>query len=107
MPQKVYNGSDTRLHGARLDVYLEEEQANEDRGNLSAVYDLEPDKNGDAKVVASLPKRVRFYHAKIDSHSLASGESYQSLKNVMIIMIRQPAKEIKRVTALHGADEGV
>ena len=90
MPQKVYYGSDTHLHGARLDVYLEEqtkEQENEESEDLPAVYDVEPDKNGRAVDISSLPKRVRFYHAKIDSHGLMAGESYQFLKNVVIIMI--------------------
>ena len=35
----------------------------------------------------SLPKRTRFYHAKIDADSLASGEDYSKLKNVTVIFI--------------------
>ena len=35
----------------------------------------------------SLPKRVRFYRAAIDSKSLQSGVDYGRLKNVIIIMI--------------------
>ena len=90
IPQKVYYGSDTHLHGARLDVYLEElteEQENRRQEEQTTIYDVEPDKNGAAADVASLPRRVRFYHAKMDSYSLMAGESYESLKNVMIIMI--------------------
>ncbi len=95
MPQKVYYGSDTHLHGARLDVYLEEVDkewvdrlpADRDLEDVATVYDVEPDKNGAVVDVVSLPKRVRFYHAKMDSHSLTAGESYESLKNVIIIMI--------------------
>ena len=35
----------------------------------------------------ALPRRVRFYHAKIDSDSLESGKNYHALKNVVIILI--------------------
>ncbi len=82
IPQKVYYGSDTDLHGARLDVYLEDALE-----EPATVYDVEPDKNSQTEIVESLPKRVRFYHAKMDSRSLKSGEGYHTLKNVVIIMI--------------------
>lgn len=82
IPQRVYYGSDTDLHGARLDVYLEE--ADEEQ---ATVYDVEPELKTGADIVKSLPKRMRFYHAKMDSRSLKSGEEYDSLKNVVIIMI--------------------
>ena len=84
--QKVYYGSDTDRHGARLDVYLEEENADV-LMKRAAVYDVEPEQSGDADVRAALSRRVRFYHAKIDAGSLKSGESYHSLKNVIVIMI--------------------
>ena len=51
------------------------------------IYDVEPEKKDSEKVVTSLPKRVRFYHAKIDSENLKSGKDYHALKNVIIIMI--------------------
>lgn len=79
IPQKVYYGSDTDLHGARLDVYLEEDGA--------SIFDVEPDKNDNRADIAALPKRVRFYHAKIDARSLKAGADYSHLKNVIIIMI--------------------
>ncbi|MDY3249090.1 MAG: hypothetical protein SOX32_01930 [Candidatus Choladocola sp.] len=34
-----------------------------------------------------MPRRTRFYHAKIDARSLKSGENYHSLKNVTVILI--------------------
>lgn len=91
IPQKEYYGENTDLHGARLDVYLEEEKPDflldfEDEG-VPSVYDLEPEKKKDQETRDNLPKRVRFYHAVIDSHSLKSGKSYGNLKNVLIIMI--------------------
>ena len=84
IPQKVYYGTD--MHGARLDVYLEEYPSAESEG-AAVVYDVEPDKNDDTEAVEALPRRVRFYHAKIDGDSLKSGESYQKLRNVIVILI--------------------
>ena len=85
VPQKVYYGSDTNKHRARLDVYLEETSG--DGPGRATVYDMEPDNNSDKQSIAALPKRTRFYHAKIDASSLKAGESYHSLKNVVVIMI--------------------
>ena len=82
--QKVYHGTDTDKHGARLDVYIEENVTNESENDIT-VYDVEPDKN--TKDINILPQRVRFYHAKIDARSLKSGESYRMLKKVIVIMI--------------------
>lgn len=89
VPQKVYYGSDTDKHGARLDVYLEEENEKADREHPenAVIYDIEPDKNNDAESRKALPKRMRFYHAMIDGKSLKAGESYHNLKRVIIIMI--------------------
>lgn len=86
VPQKVYYGNDTDKHGARLDVYLEEYPSPESVGD-AVVYDVEPDKNDDPEAVQALPRRVRFYHAKIDGDSLKAGENYQRLKNVIVILI--------------------
>lgn len=86
IPQKVYHGADTDQHGTRLDVYLEEE-SDELTAEVADLFDVEMEKKSDDVSVKSLPKRLRFYHAKIDSHSLKSGEQYQRLKNVIVIMI--------------------
>ena len=84
IPQKIYPGTDTDKHGTRLDIYIEENMTNESENDIT-VYDVEPDKN--INDINILPKRVRFYHAKIDAHSLKSGESYRMLKKVIVIMI--------------------
>lgn len=81
IPQKVYYGSDTDKHGARLDVYIEED------GAAGTVYDVEPDKNDSRELIDALPRRVRFYHSKIDGRSLKSGDDYSKLKQVIILMI--------------------
>lgn len=85
--QKIYHGADTDKHGARLDVYLEEELPNDNMVTKATVYDIEPDNNDAKKYISALPKRVRFYHAKIDGKSLKAGEDYHALKNVIIVMI--------------------
>ncbi|MCD8013033.1 MAG: Rpn family recombination-promoting nuclease/putative transposase [Lachnospiraceae bacterium] len=86
VPQKEYPGADTDLHGARLDVYVEAEP--EETGlERASVYDVEPEQNDRKELIRVLPRRVRFYHAKIDAVSLGSGEGYRHLKNVIVIMI--------------------
>ena len=48
--QKSYGGLDTGYHGARLDVYIEEgDEVEVDSTNVSAIYDIEPDKNNKKK----------------------------------------------------------
>ena len=98
VPQKVYYGTDTDIHGARLDVYLEEPLSDTNIEN-SIVYDLEPDKNSDIKAVEALPRRVRFYHAKIDGDSLQSGKDYENLKNVTVVFI-SPEQDRGRFSVL-------
>ncbi|MCM1325091.1 MAG: hypothetical protein NC094_13300 [Bacteroidales bacterium] len=83
--QKVFYGADTGLHGARLDVYIEPE--GEEPEGKAAVYDIEPDRQEDSAGLRSLPRRVRFYHGKMAARSLSSGADYDTLKDVVIIMI--------------------
>lgn len=79
VPQKVWYGEVPESHGVRLDVYLDEEE-----GEL---FDMEPDDNSGAGDVAALPRRVRFYHSKIDAGNLAAGEDYSALRDVTVIFI--------------------
>lgn len=83
--QRTYPGDNPQLHGARLDVYLEESAVSGE--NVSWSYDIEPEKDSKPMAIRSLPKRVRFYHAKIDAKGLKAGDSYHKLKNVAVIMI--------------------
>ena len=84
--QKVYPGKDTDMHGARLDVYMEEVTDIEIPED-AMIIDLEPNQESDTNNIKALAKRVRFYHAKIDTKALGSGESYHALKNVVVIFI--------------------
>lgn len=77
--QKTWYGEDPQGHGVRLDLYLDEEDGE--------IFDMEPDSNGGAGDVAALPRRVRFYHSKIDAGNLAAGEDYKALRNVVVIFI--------------------
>ena len=77
--QKAYPGENTDRHGIRLDVCLDEHGGD--------IVDLEPDQNSSAEDVKSLPRRGRFYHAKIDAGSLARGMEYSALRNVVVIFI--------------------
>lgn len=79
MPQRFLQGEDTDRHGIRMDVYLDEED-----GEL---FDMEPDNNSGKDDISSLPKRARFYHAKLDAGTLKAGEEYGSLRNVIVIFI--------------------
>lgn len=86
--QKSYEGLNTDLRGARLDVYVESDDSAEiDASEDASIYDLEPDKNDKAKYIAAFPQRIRFYHAIIDSRSLKSGEDFGKLKRVYVIFI--------------------
>ncbi len=84
--QKVFYGADTRLHGARLDVYLEPVEAGEP-GGRAAVYDIEPDLKTPAADRRTLSRRTRFYHGKIAARSLNAGADYDTLKDVVVVMI--------------------
>ena len=85
IPQKVYYGQDTSLHGIRMDVYMEETIDNETLLEEAAIYDIEPEK--EEKKKSSLPRRVRFYHSTIDVNCLKSGVDYRELKKVIVVMI--------------------
>ena len=82
VPQKTYFGMDTDKHGARLDVFIEER---EDQEAVTAVYHMEAQKR--KLNLAALLRRMRFYHAKIDSASLGTDEEYEDLRMVISIVI--------------------
>ena len=85
IPQKVYYGSDTDTHGARLDVYLEETE--DDALENATIYDVEPESDSKVFSLKSIARRNRFYHSKIDSASLKAGMDYEVLKDVVVIFI--------------------
>lgn len=87
VPQKVYYGSDIDKHGARLDVYLEEEIDEEGIRENVTIFDIEPESENKDEDMETLARRIRFYHSKIDAGSMKAGIDYRSLKDVIVIMI--------------------
>ena len=83
--QRAFGGRDEGFRGARLDVLAEEELM--DVLADPSVFDIEPDNNGDVVSLKDLPKRVRFYHAIIDSRCLKKGEGVGKLKRVFVIFV--------------------
>lgn len=79
VPQRVMCGADPEKHGIRMDVYIDE--------NDGEIIDIEPDQNDGKADVKAVPRRNRFYHAKIDSANLAAGDDYSNLRNVVVIFI--------------------
>lgn len=79
VPQRVMCGTDPDKHGIRMDVYIDE--------NAGEIIDIEPDQNDSMYDIEAVPRRNRFYHAKIDSANLAAGDDYSNLRNVVVIFI--------------------
>lgn len=79
IPQRILPATDEISHGVRLDVYLDE--------NGGEIIDVEPDQNHRKEDIAALPRRTRFYHAKIDAASLSKGSTYDKPRNVIVIFI--------------------
>lgn len=88
VPQMNFYGQDTDRHGARLDVYIEENSEGGDGAlSVGSIFDIEPDRTEHTKEKKFLPRRVRFYCSTIDTRNLQSGSDYSQLKNVIIIML--------------------
>ncbi len=83
VPQKFYYGADSDSHGARLDVYIEEEK----QGLTGRLFDIEPDKNDKESLRKALPQRVRLYHVLMDQECLKAGQDYDTIRQVVVIMV--------------------
>lgn len=64
-----------------------EPEVEEGTREQATVYDIEPDRKDSSEDKRLLPRRVRFYHAKITAKNIRSGGDYDELKNVIISMI--------------------
>jgi predicted transposase/invertase (TIGR01784 family) len=93
IPQKNILGIDTSRHGIRMDAYIEAISGEElmpgvenvvDAEVAPDIYDIEPNKKSEKEV---LPKRMRYYHALIDTQLLTTSAEYDRLQNVVIIVI--------------------
>ena len=59
--------------GTRLDIYAED-----DKGNM---YDIEMQLTKTRELVP----RSRYYHCEMDGHQIATGETYEDLKQSIVI----------------------
>lgn len=79
VPQRFISADSPDVHGIRMDMYIDDDEGE--------IFDIEPDQNDGRMEIKVIPRRTRFYHAKIDSANLASGEDYSCLRNVVVIFI--------------------
>ena len=87
--QRLYSGNDSDKRGARMDVVVEEDTADvlELKPEEAVIYDIEADNNDKTRDIMVLPKRTRFYHAKMDSDSIKAGAGFDQLHRTYVIMI--------------------
>ena len=79
--QKTYEGEDTDLHGARLDLYVEEKDAVKmDEKNVPNVYDLEPDKNNEQDSLGTCTKSLSRTDIQDISKKLPNYEEWKTEK---------------------------
>ena len=85
--QSVFQGDTPELRGIRLDVEITEKIDHSTEEGESAecrIYDVEAQN----REVADIPRRGRFYQAKLDSKGLESGEkSWSNLPDLYVIFI--------------------
>ena len=84
-PQHAIYGSDTEHKGVILDVLIEEVYENSSAPGNS--IDLEVDQNKSEEDVNAWPMRARYYHSTIDRKMLKSGDKYDKLRPVYVIII--------------------
>ena len=78
--EKIINGRGTGQHGIRMDVYVSSYEGENDEAKI---YDIEPN----LYRCKSEERRTRYYHALVDSKILKTGEDYDTLQDVIVIMI--------------------
>lgn len=88
IPQRVLQGIDTKRHGIRMDAYVEAYVEEDGSSGIDVtvqpeVFDFEPN----TYETDCEEKRLRYYHALIDSRILKSGVRYRDMQNVTLIMI--------------------
>ena len=80
--QDVITTGNPEDHAIRLDVYIEELYG--EKGEKRRIYDVEVQGESGANL---MPKRSRYYQALIDSKYLASGNNYNQMVPLWIIII--------------------
>ena len=95
IPQKYYPRSTPQRKAIQIDVLIEEDPDDSPEGtatsaagsSVGTLYDIEAEKKSRQKKADPLPKRMRYYHSKIDMNDLSSGKHYDQLRNVFVIVI--------------------
>jgi predicted transposase/invertase (TIGR01784 family) len=88
IPQRIIQGTGNVNHGIQMDAYVEgyvDEDGNSgiDVTIQPEVFDLEPN----TYESDNEERRLRYYHAMIDTRIFKKGEVYKTMKNVTLIMI--------------------
>jgi predicted transposase/invertase (TIGR01784 family) len=88
IPQRIIQGTGNKNHGIQMDAYVEAYVDADGNSGIDVtiqpeVYDFEPN----TYESDNEEKRLRYYHALIDSRILKSGTKYKDMKNVTLIMI--------------------
>jgi predicted transposase/invertase (TIGR01784 family) len=88
IPQRIIQGTGNINHGIQMDAYVEGYVDEEGNSGIDVtiqpeVFDLEPNTYGSD----SEERRLRYYHAMIDTRIFKKGEEYKAMKNVTLIMI--------------------
>ena len=88
IPQRMIQGRDMEYHGIQTDSYVEAYVYDGEETSIvmpiqSEIYDIEPNTYKESAV----EKRMRYYHALIDTILLSAGLDYKNMKNVTLIMI--------------------
>lgn len=74
VPQKLFQGMDTKYHGIQLDTYIEVDDAE--------IVNMEPNNYRDDEA-----HRTRYYRALVDAKTFPTGEPYQKMKDMVLILI--------------------
>ena len=78
--EKVILPNRPEYHGIRMDAFIQEDVVDISRGD---VFDIEPENKQREKDF--LPRRMRYYHSRIDSKILQAGRSYAYLPDSWVI----------------------
>ncbi len=80
--QKQFLGTDISKRGIRMDLWVRESDNGTKGKPVVRLYDIEPNIYHD-----HLPKRSRFYQAKVDAKELPTGTKFEKLPELVMIWI--------------------
>jgi predicted transposase/invertase (TIGR01784 family) len=88
IPQRIIQGTGNANHGIQMDAFVQGYVDEDGNSGIDViiqpeVFDFEPN----TYESDSEERRLRYYHAMIDTRILKKGEKYKAMKNVTLIMI--------------------